>query len=403
MGVMRWVLKGLQLLLLIPIYFLARLVPQKKSLWLFGAWMGQRFLDNPKHLFLEATQHHPDIKAVWLAKDRTLSNTLKARGISVVYAYGCRGFWLQIRAGLIVCTHDVQSDFVPALIGRNTRRVQTWHGIPMKKIGFDDELHQASPNRRWLVKLFFPFLEDRWNLVLAAGEADQAIYTTAFDAPLEKVIITGYPRNDEVMRQATHGTSLASGPLKIIYMPTFRGEPGSEFRLLGGAGFDFEGMDTFLKTIDAHLYIKLHPVQRFATDDLVRIEQTEQIRSITGDGDIYESIGHYDVLITDYSGIYFDFLITGKPIVLAPFDLEDYLRRDRGLYYDYPDLCPDEPCLTWEDVKNQLRRVRRGQAPSVRYQALRRRFHRYHDAGSCQRAIQQMRALAGMEPAEGLK
>ena len=45
-----------------------------------------------------------------------------------------------------------------------------------------------------------------------------------------------------------------------------------------------------------------------------------------------------DVLITDYSGAYFDFKLTSKPIILAPFDLEEYKSFSRELYIEYESL-----------------------------------------------------------------
>ena len=57
------------------------------------------------------------------------------------------------------------------------------------------------------------------------------------------------------------------------------------------------------------------------------------------------SFGRYDVLITDYSGNFSDFLITGKPIMMAPSDYVNYAEDDREVYYDHDSICPALPLM----------------------------------------------------------
>ena len=61
-----------------------------------------------------------------------------------------------------------------------------------------------------------------------------------------------------------------------------------------------------------------------------------------------------DLLITDYSGAYFDFKLTSKPVILAPFDIEEYISLSRELYIDYNDL-DDYKCNNWNEILNILK------------------------------------------------
>ena len=92
---------------------------------------------------------------------------------------------------------------------------------------------------------------------------DKKTYHSAFRTPLEKIRITGYPRNDEVFRCSKNNNKVADGNLKIIYMPTLRGGINDEFNLLSNTYFDFETIDNQLNSLNATLFIKLHPVQVF--------------------------------------------------------------------------------------------------------------------------------------------
>ena len=178
------------------IYFIASLVPRNRTLWLFSCWSGADFLDNPKYIFNELkTRDSLGIKAFWLVKKRKKFFELSNRGIDVIYAYSLKGIWSQLRAGVVVFTHSVNNEYLSYLISHRVKRVQTWHGIPIKKIGYDDE--NSTPKE--IIAIWnraFPYISDHLDLVLAASEEDSKIYASAFNIGVDKVVITGYPRND---------------------------------------------------------------------------------------------------------------------------------------------------------------------------------------------------------------
>ncbi|MCV5398071.1 CDP-glycerol glycerophosphotransferase family protein, partial [Escherichia coli] len=64
--------------------------------------------------------------------------------------------------------------------------------------------------------------------------------------------------------------------------------------------------------------------------------------------DVYDEIGMYDCLITDYSSIMFDFALSHKPIIFAAFDIKDYLRDDRGMYFNYEDIASNNIAFSWQ-------------------------------------------------------
>lgn len=388
------------------VYLVATLVPKDRRLWLFSSWNGRKFLDNPKYLFKYLIHAEKPaeggIRAVWIAKDRTLCREMSAQGLPVAYAFSVRGILLQLRAGAVVFTHSPEWDFVPCFIGYTTKRVQTWHGMPIKKIGYDDQKMGPSLVKMRIRKALFPFTTDRYDLVIAGSEDEKKLLASAFRASPGAVRVTGYPRNDALL--AVRGSEPEDkGPKKFIYMPTFRGGVGSEFKLLAGSGLDYEKADRSLEAANAELHIKLHPVQVFARDDLDRISRSRRIRAIFNTGDFYEVLGGYHAVITDFSGVFFDFLITGRPVVMAPIAMEAYLREDRDLYYRYEDICPDAPCTTWEEVFSRILEVSQpGYTVPEAYQKLQRRFHAHLDAGSSKRVASEVKRLVGVACGESL-
>ena len=382
-------------LLLNLVYMFASCVPRDRRWWLFGGWNGRKFIDNPKYVFQHVLETLPAVRPTWITKDRSLAASLRANGYPAEFAYSLGGLWAQLRAGVVVFTHSVEWDFLAPLVARRVKRVLTWHGMPIKKIGYDDQ-YGTTRDRARLVSSLFPYRDDRLDLLLAASQADKEKYETAFNVERSSVVITGYPRNDALLRSMR--LAVRRSPRRVVYMPTLRGVAGSEFNLFRDMCVDFDALDARCHELDIEFWIKVHPVQHFRTTDLEHISGCKHIRPLVGGGDVYESIGRFDILVTDFSGIYFDFLISGRPIVMAPLDMESYLSDDRDLYYDYDELCPDAPCSTWEQVFDRIEFLLKTKSePSPRYLALQRRFHTHVDDRAARRVVSHICKLVGLD------
>ncbi|MCR9583669.1 CDP-glycerol glycerophosphotransferase family protein, partial [Vibrio alginolyticus] len=99
-------------------------------------------------------------------------------------------------------------------------------------------------------------------------------------------------------------------------------------------------------------------------------------------------LNNYDVLITDYSSVYIDYLLTDKPIIFVNGDIDSYLTEDRELYYDYNSVTPGIKCSTWNDVISAIEIIKtRGDTYHAERQKVRDCFHFYYDGNSSQRVF----------------
>ncbi|TCJ14742.1 hypothetical protein EZJ19_09170 [Parasulfuritortus cantonensis] len=377
------------------LYLCGCLVPKSKDVWVFGAWMGVRFTDNPMRLFLYA-QAAGEKKCVWVAWSPALVRRLRRQGYEACYCASLQGLWWQMRAGKVFFTHDIDKDMLgPAISGR-TQRYQLWHGTPLKKIRYGvkagDRKVGVSTGRR-LLHVLFPWKSDTgYDFVPAASDASIDHLKEAFRT--EHVVVTGYPRNDVLVP----GDIADSRPpvTRCIYMPTFRGEfqttESSVWtgRFLSETGFDVERLDREFLAMGITMTLRLHPTNMPDPGMIERILHSRTINFDTTE-DIYGLLNTYDLLITDYSSIFFDFAITGKPIIHAPFDLEDYKRRNRDLYFEYEEISLTPAVRSWDDVIQLIREFReQGASPDyiARYRALANRFNRYIDNESSRRVYE---------------
>lgn len=85
-------------------------------------------------------------------------------------------------------------------------------------------------------------------------------------------------------------------------------------------------------------------------------------------GDIYPALNLFDALITDYSSIYFDFLLLDRPIIFFPYDMENYICNDRSLLFDYKTMAPGPLCTNQNQVEHELLQVTNDQYKKHRKQ-----------------------------------
>jgi len=318
-----------------------------KNLWVFGEWFGNRVSDNSLYFANYVVENHKEIKVVWIAQKQT-DTSLLASGVTVLETDSPQALEALKHAGVVVLNQgreDVSIEhqflFDGALV------VNLWHGVPWKKIGKDGE-----KNTGWLRALYNTCYSKlfRVDMTVAMTQDFADIISRMFCIDKSHVLLTGYPRNSifysdnhtSVARdKAMDALQAKTGrtPTKIItYMPTFRDNTDDLF------SFETLKDDTRLNEVlskhNAVVVQRAHFVsqQRGQKESVnSRITAIESLSS-------QELLAATDLLITDYSSCFFDFLVTGRPIIHYLYDYDYYANKDRGLYYTKEEVaCGDVP------------------------------------------------------------
>lgn len=374
-------LKRFNLLILnIVLYWVSKFIPKNDNIWIFGAWMGDKYADNSKYLFNYVTKMHKEIKCIWLTNSDNIVTELREKGFWAYKRFSCKAIFYALRARVSVFTHSNSSDNMAFMNNKSTKLVQLWHGMPFKKIGFDDTKY-TTKDSSWIKnkvrEIFFPFLIENYDLVCASSEKDGEKFRSAFRN--KNVAITGYARNDSLSMNKVTTVS------RIVYLPTFRDQIGSEVDLFTSFGFDVKKWQKELDSKNIKLEIKMHPVNKPSEEVVKQINRAKNI-TFLDDIDITEYLNNVDMLITDYSSVYFDFLKTGKPIIFAPFDIDDYLRKDRELYYPYSEVTPGPSCKNWDDVLKWISTFYNNTSLYLNErECIGKKFIKYHDFENCNR------------------
>lgn len=248
---------------------------------------------------------------------------------------------------------------------------------------------------RRLKRALLPYLYERYDLLIAASEEAKRNLATAFDLPPERIAVTGYPRNDALTGAAVSARCGDTVPfhradhkLVIGYVPTFRDR--TKIDLLADYRFDPRDVSRFLDERDGILWIKGHYADRGACPAHEKGTVNRVIfLSDSECPDIYPLLRHTDILITDYSSVYFDFLLLNRPIIFAPFDLEEYTQRDRGLYYRYETVTPGPKARDWPEVLALVEQVLEAdEFWTQQRETICKRFNEFQDAGSSRRVYE---------------
>lgn len=349
------------------------LIPKNEKTYIFGGWFGTRFSDSPKEFYLYLKSKSIDLNLIWISKDRKQVQQLVDEGINAFYAYSAKGIWSQTRAKACFLTHSIYSDFNTYIISHNVIRIQMWHGIALKKIGFDDLIY-TNKKSSFLTSRLVRFLKnEHFDYYLSTGKECSRIFSSAFRDKKDKMLEVGFPRNDVFFRAVEKSNKM----YEIIYMPTFRGGVGDAFDLFDG--FDFEKFDKNLNDNGMRLTLRTHPANTPSKELIEKIESCKSMR-ISNENDIYETINQYDCLITDYSSIMFDFMLSNKEIIFAPFDMQNYINNDRELYYSYSKISLGDEMFSWDDVFTKIESLKcRKDIQSDKLLEKKERIEYFHD------------------------
>ena len=284
--------------------------------------------DNPAAICEDLAAHGVGAPLWWSVVDGTVRVPAGARPVVV----GSPQWVEALRTSRVIVTNDHLPSWFSKREGQHL--LQTWHGTPIKKL-----LHDAPR----AVTLRYRRLMDRqvpqWDLLLAQSpQAGRRLQQAlGYRGPVR---VGEYPRNvrllggAEVRRRVRHELGIAPGQPVILYAPTWRESLRPSTGAAGCAAAHGPGPVGALdgprlaELLDAVVLMRSHHMNRAGC--------VPGMIDVSGYPSVEELMLAADILVSDYSSIFFDFALTGKPAVVYAPDLASYRDVERGLYGDWP-------------------------------------------------------------------
>lgn len=364
--------------------YIVWLFPTNDKIWIFTSHGADSFAENAKYQYLYSS-HQDNIRAIWISKDDEIVSMLSKEGYEA-YAYNSiKGKFLALRSGYMFFTHSA-SIFMP--YSGNSVIVQLWHGNMLKCMG-NDKKYKYGILQRTYYKLF----GRRWDYFLVTSSAVPSKNAkTAYGLNNGDLLVGGYPRTDILfhdipdamigidnsVKETFHQLS-DNGPL-FCYVPTWNGGRNEKTRFSDDK-LDLDEVENKLDELNASLIIKQHPY----TNSLVDDSQYDNIVTIKESVDMYPLLKYIDTLITDYSSIYFDYLLLDRPVSFFPYDYKEYTNK-RGLYFPYEDITPGPKAYKNEKFTSLITmHIDNHDDYAERRRSIRNEFFEFQDGNSCER------------------
>lgn len=324
-------------LLKLVLFFFVKIVPKNKKILVFGDRAGLRFADNSRHLFLYINKYHKEFKPIWITKNREIYSNLKKQNFKVFYSNSLRGIYY----ALIANWHLF--NFVENDINKNittySNCILLWHGVLPKKVNkIEHKINYINNFIFKKIKKFFlyPNKELAQNLL------------NRFPKYKYELIISNLPRNiilenEDDFYHTQNELSLIQrinkSKKKIYgYFPTWRQDGLEIFRDVKDLS-QLDKLNLILEKNNALILLKKHMNSEKKDGDrrynpiienlMQKLKSLNNFIFVDYEADLNSILFKCDYLITDYSGVVFDYLFLKRPII---FYVPDYVsfRKENG-------------------------------------------------------------------------
>ena len=289
---------------------------------------------------------------------------------------------------LIVTTH---ASYKPS---RKHIHLQCWHGASTKNSGIMESSEKNKFTLPWKTV----------DYIMSYSET----YTTFLNAQMLsapwKYKITGAPRNDLLFHSdgmsnliAIFGDAVKRKKI-IFYLPTYRKASHarrgvrSPKNIFGFSEFFSNEFDAFLENNNCKLIYKPHPHEN---DMAVNVTKGNNLRNtlifqnddlLANDLDLYEVLNAADILITDYSSVFYDFLLLEKPMIFSPTDIESYLEKNGFLIESFENWAPGPLTFCQDELQLEISKcLELKDYYAEKRSWMRNLHHRYKDGNSYER------------------
>jgi CDP-glycerol glycerophosphotransferase len=313
----------------------------------FQAFKGQKYACSPKAIYEEMLQDErfKDYTFVWLFKNPEEFRFLKENPNTKIMKYGSKNCEkLLSKAKFWIFNFRAPEWWLPK---KDQVYVQCWHGTPLKRLGFDLETSDNAMNSTKEIRKKYISDTKRFKYFLSPCGFSSEKFISAWDMKTygkeDSIIELGYPRNDylsnykeEEISQIRKELGIESVDKKVIlYAPTWRDNQHKS-----GVGYVYENPVDFdlLREELGEDYIILFRAHYLVASSFDFAKYEGFVYDVSQYDDINRLYVVSDLLVTDYSSVFFDYAILNRPMIFYMYDLADYRDNVRGFYLDLSEL-----------------------------------------------------------------
>ena len=330
---------------------------------IFSSFQGRLYSSSPKAIYeyMISNPQFDDYKFIWAFNKPEQKQSLFTDGRTVLVKYNSKDFFKYLASSKYwIFNFKTPEYFVKK---ENQIFLQCWHGTPLKRIGMDIEVDgNAATDKK---KIHESYLNDakKYDYFISPSRYATERFVSSFGLKLldkENIIIEqGYPRNDKLKNfdaddiiEIKRKLNISSDKKVILYCPTFRDD-----QYKPGVGHTYQLGINLLRLKEKlgdgyFLLLRLH----YLVSNKIDISQFKGFAlDVSSYDDINDLYLISDVLVTDYSSVFFDFANLNRPMIFYMYDRELYQGTLRDFYLDLKDIpgpIIEDECKLIEALRN---------------------------------------------------
>ena len=365
----------------------------------FSTFNGKGYSDSPKAIYeaMLKDSRFNDYKFVWVFEDPEKYKYLESnRNTSLVKRLSKEEIDVIKRAGYWITNYRMLDFYIPK---DNQKYIQCWHGTPLKRLGFD--LKNSANAMNSAKEIYEKYARDteRFTYFISPGKWASSKFRTAWNMKYygkeDSIIEEGYPRNDmllnateqdvEEIKTKLNLTNIGSKKI-ILYAPTWRDNQYTK-----SIGYTYEANVNFdlLEEELSEGFIILFRAHYLVANQFNFEKYKGFVYDVSEHSDINELYLISDMLITDYSSVFFDYANLKRPIIYYMYDFEEYRDELRGFYLSLDEL-PGPIVKTEEDLIRQVKRLDYSFEIDEKYRKFNDKFNYLDDGKASERVIERI-------------
>lgn len=344
-----------------------------------------RFSGNSKYLFLYLAENKYPV--YWLYSDIEQKNKIpNAYRHLLINRKSIKGLYYILKSKYFVISYG-QSDLgLYWHFSKYNIIINLWHGICIKKIALADVKFNSIGDH-------YKKTESKYyNYITVSSDIDMFITSSSHNVDIRNVLVTGNPRTDNYLKNSAKKSLMPNEKknTNILYAPTFRDYDTGGPLFFPFKDFLIKDLDLFIKkNNDIVFYMRPHPSDKKSIEFINKLNRKHPKNfinySVDVCDDIDENLEIFDLIITDYSSIYIEPLLSDTPCIFIPYDYDKYIET-RGLAYDYDEITPGDKVLCFKEllksIDENINNVKKWQSEREKVKKL---FFSFIDTNSCKR------------------
>ena len=367
---------------------------------LFSCFNGKSYTCSPKAIYeyMLSDDKYKDYQFIWFFKPEEVKkyDFLNKNRNTKVVSKKSKDYEKYLHIGKYWFFNFKIADYIKPK--KNQVFTQCWHGTPLKRLGFDLTHYDNQLNTVKEMRKRYKVETEKFSYFISPSAYASGVFRSAWNlkefGKNDIIIEKGYPRNDFLFKYTENDVSeikkrILGEDIKnkkiILYAPTYRANQHES-----GVGYvykeevDFEKMrkklgDEFIILFRPHYYVA----------SVFNFEKYKGFVYNASDvDDINDLYVISDMLITDYSSVFFDYANLKRPMIFYMYDLDYYRDESNGFYFDVEENLPGKIVKTDDDLIDEIIRVSKEFKYDKKYEDFNKKFNYLDDGEASKRVVE---------------